>query len=280
MSIDKHAYPEPNSDVLINNFGIRDNEKLSKVEAEITAKSIKRIENNKINGQFDLDHLQNIHKEIFSEVYPWVGELRTIDMGKNEPILDNTTVGYAPLQNLTSYTNFSLKELRNTNFMASPENVATELANKSLEVWVAHPFRKGNTQTVGVLINEFTKSEGYNIDLHTLTKTENNETFRDSFVKAYAGDTASLTNRISEARDAYLEKETILNHPHYIQAQEIADQVIDSSELLRGSTSAQAMKEQLTGDLIKKSLNDEINLVEMSEQIIGKTIPTNSDIEL
>lgn len=31
---------------------------------------------------FDLDHLQALHRHLFQDVYPWAGELRTVDMGK------------------------------------------------------------------------------------------------------------------------------------------------------------------------------------------------------
>jgi len=60
-SSDDH-YLDPASGVLKNRLGITDAATLE--------------------GGFDLAHLQAIHRHLFSDLYEWAGQLRTIGIGK------------------------------------------------------------------------------------------------------------------------------------------------------------------------------------------------------
>ncbi len=77
-----HIYCYPNSDVLINKLNIRDNDILSEAERRLTMLRISDLIDNPIKGEFDLKHLQTIHKYIFQDIYDWAGEIRTVDIAK------------------------------------------------------------------------------------------------------------------------------------------------------------------------------------------------------
>lgn len=35
-----------------------------------------------ITGEFDLEHLKNIHRFLFEDIYSWAGQIRTVDIAK------------------------------------------------------------------------------------------------------------------------------------------------------------------------------------------------------
>ena len=75
-------YCYPNSDVLINKLNIRDNDLLSEAERKLTMLRISDLIDNPIIGEFGLEHLKQIHKYIFQDIYSWAGEIRKVDISK------------------------------------------------------------------------------------------------------------------------------------------------------------------------------------------------------
>jgi len=62
-------YCYPNSDVLINKLNIHDTDKLLEVERKLTMLRLMDLLEKPISGKFDLEHLRNIHKYIFQDIY-------------------------------------------------------------------------------------------------------------------------------------------------------------------------------------------------------------------
>ena len=44
--------------------------------------SIVRVRQKRVAGGYDLGHLQAFHRAIFGALYPWAGQLRTLDTGE------------------------------------------------------------------------------------------------------------------------------------------------------------------------------------------------------
>jgi cell filamentation protein len=78
---DPYEYPQYPG-VLINKLNIYDASQLQAAETALTASRINALEAQPLAGPFDLAHLQAIHRHIFQDVYPWAGELRTVDIAK------------------------------------------------------------------------------------------------------------------------------------------------------------------------------------------------------
>lgn len=76
------VYCYPDSDVLKNKMGVRDSERLSRLERRLTMLRLLDLIDKPIRGKFDLKHLQTIHKYIFQDVYEWAGEIRKVDIAK------------------------------------------------------------------------------------------------------------------------------------------------------------------------------------------------------
>ena len=79
------TYCYPGTDVLRNKLGIHDSDELSSAEAGITLLRIMDLARNPVAGKFDSDHLREIHRRLFSDIYDWAGEYRTVEISKGLP---------------------------------------------------------------------------------------------------------------------------------------------------------------------------------------------------
>ncbi len=79
---DSDPYLDPTTHVLINRLGITDKSTLEQTEAALVATRSFELSQAPLKGRFDLAHLQAIHKHLFSDLYEWAGQLRTIDISK------------------------------------------------------------------------------------------------------------------------------------------------------------------------------------------------------
>jgi cell filamentation protein len=77
-------YIDRASGVLRNHYGITDAHQLERVEADTAALELMRLLERPVPGDFDLAHLQAIHHRLFGRLYPWAGELRRVEMAKEE----------------------------------------------------------------------------------------------------------------------------------------------------------------------------------------------------
>ena len=81
---DADPYVYPGTDVLRNKFNIRDADRLRVAEANVTGPKIAELGSRRLAGTYDLAHLQRFHREIFSGVYPWAGEIRSVYIAKSQ----------------------------------------------------------------------------------------------------------------------------------------------------------------------------------------------------
>lgn len=78
---DKYVYPGTN--ILINKFNCHDEKELRMIEALSTGGNLAWLQLHPIEGNFDFDHLKQIHHFIFQDLYDWAGQIRDVDIGKN-----------------------------------------------------------------------------------------------------------------------------------------------------------------------------------------------------
>lgn len=68
--------------VLINKFDIREERKLNEVEGVLTSARYAEWLNAPKAETFDFDHYKAIHRFLFSDLYDWAGEVRTVNISK------------------------------------------------------------------------------------------------------------------------------------------------------------------------------------------------------
>ena len=95
MNGGKNCYPE--SDVLINKYNIRDKELLEKFEIQkVFAKLLGLdVKPTRIGYTYDAEHLVNIHKYLFGDIYEWAGTFRKENLYKSERVLSGGSAEYA-----------------------------------------------------------------------------------------------------------------------------------------------------------------------------------------
>lgn len=170
-------YCYPGSHVLINKLNIKDSEKLSVAEKEITSLKLAYIKKNPITGNFDLRHLQSIHKFLFEDIYPWAGELRHVNISKGNQ--------FCLWQNIEEYADSIFGELKKESYLISSENIAHRLAYYLSEINVLHPFREGNGRTQRLFIEYLADNAGYHVDFSDVTPREMIVASAESFACDY-----------------------------------------------------------------------------------------------
>ena len=145
-----NSYFYPGTETLKNKLNIQDPEELKDKEAEITFEKIVELFDDPIKGNFDSQHLCDIHRYIFSEIYDWAGEYRRINMRKRETY-------YPDVQNIDTYLKDELRLLNeDIQKVHSKRELAYVLATYYIELLNIHPFREGNGRTVREFFRQFT----------------------------------------------------------------------------------------------------------------------------
>ncbi|MCC8086407.1 MAG: Fic family protein [Clostridium sp.] len=186
-------YCYPNSDVLINKLNIHDTDKLLEVERKLTMLRLMDLLEKPISGKFDLEHLRNIHKYIFQDIYPWAGKIRTVDIAKSNM--------FCKVQFIEMQAKEIFGTLQKDDYLKqlSKEKFAKRAAYYFSEINALHPFREGNGRTQRELIRQLACESGYILHFAAITETEMMEASIDSFVCDYKKMEALFT-KIIEVR--------------------------------------------------------------------------------
>ena len=92
-----------------------------------------------------------LHRRIFEGVYPFAGQLRTVDITKKEWVLDGDTVHYTPWTEIAASLDWDFRNERDYRYpLRDRDALVSHLASFISGVWQIHPFREGNTRTVAV----------------------------------------------------------------------------------------------------------------------------------
>lgn len=142
------------TDVLRNKLNIKDQKVLSEKENIIfKARVTKAL---KIKGNFDFQHLKDIQKQLFGDLYEWAGTPREINIDKGIPHCQPHLIE----SELSKY-------LRRINQIKIDENNPREILAKAAEyfgdIHSVHPFRDCNTRTNQTFCNSFLNQYGLKI---------------------------------------------------------------------------------------------------------------------
>jgi len=180
---DPYVYPKTNC--LINKAGIKEQKKLEDFENTIVNLSLIKLfkEDFIVKSVYDIF---TIHKKIFEEVYDWAGEPRTINIIKQEVVLNGLSVVYCSHELIQRELNkldieFFKIAKPNQNKADFIKNISKAIAS----LWKIHPFREGNTRAVVTFLYFFVKNYKYDFDSVLLKKHA--KYFRNSLVMASLG---------------------------------------------------------------------------------------------
>ena len=132
--------------ILDNNFGLTNQAALDRAEEKLSKQKAKKLyDSGKINeievGTFK--GLAEIHEFLFSEIYDFAGNIRTVNIAKGN-------FQFAPVM----YLEHSLKHIDQL-----PQTSFEEIIKKYVEMNIAHPFREGNGRTTRIWLALILKKE-------------------------------------------------------------------------------------------------------------------------
>jgi len=146
--------------IIENKLGLADSSELARVEEKISKKkAIEMYESGKLEslpaGTFF--SLSEIHRTLFSEIYDFAGQIRTINIAKGN-------FRFAPVM----YLKDAIKHIE-----AMPQSNFDEIIEKYVEMNVAHPFREGNGRSTRIWLDQILKKEiGMVIDWSMVDKDD------------------------------------------------------------------------------------------------------------
>lgn len=202
----RDPYLYPNTDILINKHGIKNEKDLNEMEAEYASFRLKQIIERPLQGDYDFKHLCEIHRWIFQDLYDWAGQTRVINIEKPEPVLGGISIEYSEVQDIEITTSSVLSKMKTLNWEAMTLNVKAEALSKYIaELWKVHPFRDGNTRAVVTFFCQFANVKGFALDTELLAR--NSVYLRTALVAATAvfkdiGDKSNLEYLIKIVADA------------------------------------------------------------------------------
>lgn len=148
----------------------------AQLEYRITKNRTEALEINPIKGNYDFNHLAQIHKKLFDGIQDYAGKQRTYDIhkGVNSP-LGKREVGYfLPAKDIHfSFEDFA-KEVKDNNFLKGleKEQFVEKFSDLYAKINEIHPFEEGNGRATKLMMAQLANDAGYQIDFNKVEKQE------------------------------------------------------------------------------------------------------------
>lgn len=185
MSDDPYVYP--GTRILRNKLGIRDAAQLDYHEREITTM---RARESVPIGDFDLKHLQAIHKHLFQDIYEWAGQIRTVEMSKG-------TSQFQFRQYIETGMADVHRRIAGANYFKgfSREEFAAKAGTIIGDVNYVHPFRDGNGRCQLLYLRQLAGRAGLALDLSKIDP----EAWLEASLRAHQAEYDPMSQTISQA---------------------------------------------------------------------------------
>ena len=182
----KDPYIYEGTNILVNIANIKEQKKLDDYETTMVNLGIIKLLKEYPNIH-KIDDIFIIHKIIFENVYDWAGKIRTINIYKEEPILNGLSVNYSDHKQIKRKLNDIQNEIDNINWNHLSKNeMISEVVRVIASIWQVHSFREGNTRVVTLFLYYFLKSLGFKVNREFIGKHA--KYFRNSLVLASIGE--------------------------------------------------------------------------------------------
>jgi len=169
-------YTYRGTDVLINKRDLRDANAARAFEADAAGFRSRTLPDNLRNGELTVDLFRGLHQHIFQDVYPWAGEIRTIDISKGK-------TSFSRIEQLEPYGTAIFARIANEKQLQGLDKPAfvDALARHYADVNAWHPFREGNGRTTRAFFDILARRAGYRLDFRAVDREEWNRAAEQSF---------------------------------------------------------------------------------------------------
>jgi cell filamentation protein len=188
-------YLDPTTGLLRNRVGADTKVALDKAEGDLSFARMLQLMDHPPRPSGDLAELQEIHRQLFQDVYAWAGELRTVDIRKNTEGAEF----FLPVSMIERASMFATDELRSENMLKglSREQFVDRLAYHYDQVNYIHPFREGNGRTQRVFWNRIARDAGWQLDWRSVHGRTNDEASRVASEKRDFGPLRAMFDQIT-----------------------------------------------------------------------------------
>lgn len=147
--IPSDPYVDPTTGIMRNSVGARTQPELDRIEAAFASVRAYELEKGPAIGRYDLDHLRSIHRSLFSDVYPWAGEIRSVVIEKGE-------TRFAMPEHIEGAGAQLFRQLgREQNLRGlGADEFASRAGHYLGEINALHPFREGNGRAQRAFIGQ------------------------------------------------------------------------------------------------------------------------------
>ncbi|EME17508.1 Fic/DOC family protein [Rhodococcus triatomae] len=162
--------------VLRNRFDLVDADQLRDVEFAATASRLLGLH---LGGSppvrcLDADHIRDLHRQVFGDVFGWAGQHRIVELSKNGD-------GFAPVAAIDRYLREVEIAIATVDWpRADRGRLAYALAAVYVTYNHAHPFREGNGRTGTLLLHQLCAATAFRLDLSRIGRAEWVAASRDS----------------------------------------------------------------------------------------------------
>jgi cell filamentation protein len=201
----------------INKFGILNPAALEKVVRCTTRLRSDELQANPVAGDFDLAHLQAIHRVLFQDVYDWAGELRLIDFNRSEEFFSKADdaaeeaarlpsdlgppVPFVKSATITGECRRLFDELARKNFLRGLDRPAFVVHGSHFlsDLVHIHPFRDGNGRTSRIFVRDLAAAAGWELDLDWIPQARRHV----SAYRAHCGDPSEFIDLFDQSLGEY-----------------------------------------------------------------------------
>lgn len=183
-------YCYPGTEVLINLFDIKDEEKLKELETVYTLFRLSELLIQKPTDPLDKKAFIAIHRYILQDVYPFAGELRREMISKGSSSFAHPRYIAAQLDKIFS-------ELEKENYLKglTRDQTISRLAYFLAELNALHPFREGNGRTIREFARQLMKNAGYKLEWEKVPRPAE---IINAFVDSFYADNQRLENLLDD----------------------------------------------------------------------------------
>lgn len=252
-----------------NLVGARSPEDLKQREESFTVLRLAELKQEPVQGKLDLDHLKEIHRRIFQDVYAWAGEVRQkFDAAKQEYV-GGPAYAFTPSAQIEREGRRIAKELASRDHLqglSKPEFVS-QLTRLHGELNQLHPFPEGNGRTQRLFLEQVAQKARHPVDLSIGTE----ERIIQASIAQTKGQHGMMERLVAEAAD-----------PNRVRAMRTAidhlNQVWGKDNTSQTYIAATVPGQEYTGLLYGKAGRDFIMRTNDSKLAIGHSIdiPANA----
>ena len=149
----------PGTTVLVNKLHIHDEAALQEAEALATYVNASKLEQCPLEGVFDFAHYKAIHRFLFSDLYDWAGQIRTVNLSKKG-------TDFCPAEMIEPQAKLIFDRLKEQNYFKGLPHDAfvEEITDFYCTTNYLHPFREGNGRTQRAFLTQLIRSAGHDLN--------------------------------------------------------------------------------------------------------------------